>query len=83
MRSLGDSGAVAAALMRCGEEVARGEDAAGALLGPGRSRRESRAWRGGRMSNVEGEGRGGGWGLFGVIPPGLGAAEGMMWIYVQ
>lgn len=60
MRSLGESGAVAA-LMRCGE----GE----AAVGAGSSKRESRAWRGGRMSNVEGEGR--------AIPPGVGAAEGI------
>lgn len=77
MRSLGKSGTVAA-LVGWGEEVASGEEVAGALAA-GRSRRESRAWRGGRMSNVEGGGRGG-WEVVGVIPPGVGAAEGMVWI---
>lgn len=75
VRSLGERGAVAA-LMGCGEEVARGEEVAGALAA-GSSRRESRAWRGGRMSNVEGGGRGGLGGV-GVMPPGVGAAEGMV-----
>lgn len=77
VRSLGESGVVAA-LMGCGEEVGRGEAVVGALAA-GRSRRESRAWRGGRMSNVEGEGRGG-WEVVGVMPPEVGAAEGILWI---
>lgn len=75
VRSFGESGVVAA-LMACGEEDARGEEVAGALA-TGRSRRERMAWRGGRMSNVEGGGRGG-WRVVGVIPPGVGAAEGMV-----
>lgn len=75
VRSFGDSGAVAT-LMVCGEEIARGEEAVG-WLAAGRSRRESMAWRGGRMSNVEGVGRarlGDVWG----IPAGFGSAEGMV-----
>lgn len=76
VRSFGKSGV--AALVGRGDEVASGEEVAGAPAA-GRSRRESRVWRGGRISNVEGEGRGG-WEAVGVIPipPGVGAAEGMV-----
>lgn len=84
MRSFGKSGTVAA-LVGWGEEVASGGEVTAALAA-GRSRRERRAWRGGRMSNVEGGGRGG-WEVVGVIPipipPGVGAAEGMVWICRQ